>query len=183
MSDIPAGFERVPCPGCGGEKHVLTYTGAAIPDAPGSHFQIVRCEDCGLHFTNPRPLIGELGKYYPDDYPPYRGEEEGKAIGGWFRSLILRDAFGAPPLRPSTLGHLAARAVTTFRRAQWFGFGVEWRGRGRLLDFGCGAGKFLRRMHALGWDVTGIDFSQTAVDVVRASGLRALQGTLPHPQL
>lgn len=31
------------------------------------------------------------------------------------------------------------------------------RGQARLLDFGCGAGGFLRAMHAMGWNATGLD--------------------------
>jgi SAM-dependent methyltransferase len=57
-------------------------------------------------------------------------------------------------------------------------------GQGRLLDVGCGAGKFLYAMHCAGWQVTGIDASAAAVDTVRRSlGLRAFQGTLPHNEL
>jgi SAM-dependent methyltransferase len=49
----------------------------------------------------------------------------------------------------------------------------------RLLDFGCGAGDFLRRMHALGWNVTGLDRSHAAIE--RIHDLPAHVGTLPHP--
>ena len=31
---------------------------------------------------------------------------------------------------------------------------LPWHGQGRLLDFGCGAGGFLQRMHCQGWKVT-----------------------------
>jgi 2-polyprenyl-3-methyl-5-hydroxy-6-metoxy-1,4-benzoquinol methylase len=52
------------------------------------------------------------------------------------------------------------------------------------LDFGCGDGAFLRRMHARGWRVLGLDLSEAAVRHVRCEpGLRALVGTLPHPDL
>src|SRR5438552_3912070 len=179
MNEVAADFETVPCPGCGSRRHALAHTGPPVPDAPNLRMQIVRCADCGLHYQNPRPKVSALGKFYPNDYSPYRGEEKDTPIDGSVRGLVLRDAFGAPALRPSNFGHFVARTVTTFRRPEWFGFGVAWRGRGRLLDFGCGGGKFLRRMHALGWDVTGIDFSDTAVNAVRESGLKAVQGTLP----
>lgn len=55
---------------------------------------------------------------------------------------------------------------------------------GRLLDFGCGGGSFLRRMADRGWAVTGLDCSPDAVQVVtRELGLRAFVGSLPHPHL
>src|SRR5207249_8143111 len=58
------------------------------------------------------------------------------------------------------------------------------KGAGKLLDFGCGSGTFLERMRRQGWEVTGLDVSSQAVTHARSHlGLRALQGTLPHPQL
>jgi SAM-dependent methyltransferase len=57
------------------------------------------------------------------------------------------------------------------------------RGCGRLLDFGCGSGVFLQRMQESGWRATGVDIAATAVQRMHARGLRALVGTLPHPEL
>jgi SAM-dependent methyltransferase len=58
------------------------------------------------------------------------------------------------------------------------------RGRGRLLDFGCGGGSFLERMHDNGWQVTGVDIAAAAVERIRNQpGLHALVGTLPHADL
>ncbi len=55
---------------------------------------------------------------------------------------------------------------------------------GRMLDFGCGAGRFLQRMHRRGWMVLGLDPSAGAVEFIRGQlHLPALLGTLPHPEL
>ncbi|HMC66442.1 MAG TPA: class I SAM-dependent methyltransferase, partial [Gemmataceae bacterium] len=62
--------------------------------------------------------------------------------------------------------------------------GLPWHGQGRLLDFGCGGGSFLERMHRQGWRVTGIDVSAEAVERIRTElDLQAVLGTLPHPDL
>src|SRR5262249_20165886 len=54
----------------------------------------------------------------------------------------------------------------------------------RLLDFGCGGGSYLARMHGQGWDVTGLDVTPTAVaELIAKPRLRAFAGSLPHPQL
>jgi SAM-dependent methyltransferase len=54
-------------------------------------------------------------------------------------------------------------------------------GPARLLDFGCGAGDFLARMHALGWNATGLDRSEAAVARIRERhGICAHVGTLPN---
>jgi 2-polyprenyl-3-methyl-5-hydroxy-6-metoxy-1,4-benzoquinol methylase len=183
MKKVDVDLELIPCPMCGGERHTMRLQGGnpTLPGALGQRvFRIVKCDDCGLYFTNPRPTLDSLGQYYPDDYHAYQADEG--SIGGIAR-LVLRDAFGAPSVRPSLAGRAIARTIRIFRRPESFGFGLPFRGRGRLLDFGCGQGKFLRRMHSLGWDVTGIDFSEKAIRSVVASGLRAVHGTLPHPEL
>lgn len=53
-------------------------------------------------------------------------------------------------------------------------------GAARLLDFGCGAGGFLRRMKAIGWNITGLDIAPAAV--TRAGDLPTHVGTLPNPR-
>jgi SAM-dependent methyltransferase len=54
-------------------------------------------------------------------------------------------------------------------------------GRGRLLDFGCGAGDFLQRMNALGWNVLGLDAAEAMIERIRHLGLAAQTGSLPQP--
>ena len=57
---------------------------------------------------------------------------------------------------------------------------LPWHGEGRLLDFGCGGGSYLERMHRQGWRVVGIDASAAAANRIRQElGLTALAGTLP----
>src|SRR5439155_16417025 len=183
----PSDLEWVPCPLCGStgdpQRTPVVHTSTGANGQPAG-FHIIRCESCGLHYTNPRPMLATLGRYYGDDYSPYQSVAADPAgAEGSIRSLVLRDAFGAPPLRPTGWRRTLARTIATVRKPEWFGFGVAWRGRGRLLDVGCSAGKLLLRMKNLGWDVTGLDFSVTAVAAVKALGIPALEGTLPHPQL
>jgi 2-polyprenyl-3-methyl-5-hydroxy-6-metoxy-1,4-benzoquinol methylase len=179
----PEGFEIIACPGCGEKLSSVVRQGKDwILNEPLT-LTIVRCDSCGLHYLNPRPRMGQIDRYYSSAYPPYlsRGEDGDDARG--VKGLALRQAYGAPHRRPTGNQRALARAVLAVKPAESFGFGVPWHGQGRLLDFGCGGGKFIRRMHAVGWDVTGIDFSEKAVQAVRDAGLNALQGTLPHAEL
>ena len=41
-------------------------------DGPGLWFAVVRCENCGLAYTNPRPSPATIGRFYPADYRPHR---------------------------------------------------------------------------------------------------------------
>ncbi len=42
-------------------------------------------------------------------------------------------------------------------------------GKCRILDLGCGPGLYAERFHNLGYDVTGIDFSQNSIDYAARS--------------
>ena len=53
------------------------------------------------------------------------------------------------------------QGMAEFRESLSMGFAPE---AGRLLDLGCGAGNYSLRLAQLGYTVTGIDISQTAID-------------------
>ncbi|HEY7089413.1 MAG TPA: methyltransferase domain-containing protein, partial [Tepidisphaeraceae bacterium] len=150
-AQLPAGLETTFCPACGGSS--------ATVDLKSQDFTIVRCDACGLCYTNPRPDAGHIGAYYPQTYHPYQigeGEFESKhPIEQW----IIRQQYASPELKPTGAAAMVARLASLFRPAHELGGGVRWHGKGRLLDFGCGSGKFLRQMKACGWNVTGLDFS------------------------
>lgn len=55
---------------------------------------------------------------------------------------------------------------------------------GRLLDVGCGGGRFLRRMQKRGWQVEGTDFDEQAANkVTRRYGITTHVGDLPQCHL
>lgn len=137
----PIVWEETACPLCAGHRRTLLVT----PSDPALPCRVVRCRDCGLAYTSPRPSPASISAVYPYDYAPHQ------------------------PRLKSSRGSLLANVLPP---------------RGRLLDFGCGAGALLRQMHRCGWRVTGIDLSPRAVRYVRERlGLHALEGTLPHPAL
>jgi 2-polyprenyl-3-methyl-5-hydroxy-6-metoxy-1,4-benzoquinol methylase len=125
----------------------------------GLWFAVVQCQECGLCFTNPRPTEATIGRFYPSVYRPHRTPRPRRPR---WRLRALRSGEQPP------------------KECQF----LSWRGEGRLLDFGCGGGSFLAHMHRRSWRVTGLDVSKAAVQRVRAElGLRALVGSLPHPEL
>lgn len=122
----------------------------------GLWFAVVQCQDCDLCYTNPRPNRESIGHFYPSVYAPHRRKR---------------------PRRISTVN-------TSWERPRKERHTLPWHGQGRLLDFGCGGGSFLQRMHMQGWEVTGLDVSPFAVETIRKDlGLRAHLGTLPHAEL
>jgi 2-polyprenyl-3-methyl-5-hydroxy-6-metoxy-1,4-benzoquinol methylase len=152
-------WEESPCLLCGGRRwSIVIEAPDPAPAGAGLWFAVVQCQDCGLCFTNPRPSARSISQFYTERYLPHRTRRKHSR---WWRRLPL-------------LRRRIDKRVST----------VPWNGEGRLLDFGCGGGVFLALMHRRGWRVTGLDTSAAAVQRVRTElGLRALTGSLPHPEL
>lgn len=156
-------WEETACLLCGRDEAVVIAEAAdPLPKAgTGLRFAVVRCGHCGLAYTNPRPTPGTISLAYPADYAPHR---KANARRNRLPSRFWSRVFGRPC--PARRGSLPVA------------------GPGRLLDFGCGGGSYLRRMADLGWRVTGLDISPVVVRTVRAElGCEAVAGTLPHPEL
>jgi SAM-dependent methyltransferase len=149
-----SGWETTGCPLCGSRRRSTIGETCCTTSPPGPSAAVVRCRDCDLCYTNPRPTAEAIGRYYTPDYSPHQ----------------------APS--PSRRRRRGRRRQGNERR--W----LAKFGRCRLLDFGCGSGTFLRRMHDQGWEVLGLDVSPTAVRCVEHElGLPARLGTLPHADL
>lgn len=159
----PVAWEEAACPLCGADAGapVLEAADPLPPPGAGLVFAVVRCSRCGLTYTNPRPGPRAMARFYPIDYRPHRP-------GAAPRARRARRFWGRLLGRPCPE-----------RRGD-----LPWPGPGRLLDFGCGTGGFLRTMAGRGWQVLGLDSSEVAVEAVRTRyDLPALVGTLPHPEL
>lgn len=154
-------WEESACLLCGGRDwKQLVETPDQASGSAGLWFVVVQCQRCGLCFTNPRPSPSSIGQFYRPEYGPHRPR---KKLNRSQRQPVF----------------LSRRRRHRDRRLD-----LPWHGQGRLLDFGCGGGSFLKRMHERGWQVTGLDFSALAVHRIRSGlGLPALLGSLPHPEL
>jgi 2-polyprenyl-3-methyl-5-hydroxy-6-metoxy-1,4-benzoquinol methylase len=155
-------WEECDCRLCGCAKYSPLLE-APDPYGGGLRFLVVKCEHCGLCYTNPRPDRVSIQQFYPAQYQCHRGKEDivvrKLARGKWQKAIRRKKSDPIPRL-------------------------LQVQTPCRLLDFGCGAGDFLWRMHALGWNVTGVDMAQSAVVRLREQyGLPAHAGTLPHPLL
>src|SRR5262249_3503296 len=131
--ESPVEWEEVDCPLCGGgHRRLLVEAPDHCPESKGLWFAVVRCLECGLCYTNPRPGPRSIGQFYPRGYRPHRpGPDSGS--GKWWRRY------------PGLPRWLVRRQALQ-----------ELPGAGRLLDFGCGSGRFLEQMRQFGWKVTGV---------------------------
>jgi SAM-dependent methyltransferase len=154
-------WEETNCLLCGFDHWCPLVEAPDVTDGgSGLWFVVVQCQRCGLCFTNPRPARPIISRFYPPEYAPHKA-----------RALK----------RQSTC---AKRFKKTVRWRDTERKSLPLQGKGRLLDFGCGGGSYLMRMHQQGWQVVGLDASATAVRRVREElGLLALEGSLPCPNL
>lgn len=187
--ETPIEMEFVPCLLCGGENFEPVIESPDPLTGLGGVFQVVRCLDCDLHFTNPRPTENSIGLFYPSNYAPWGGQAKRPTLRQrWHDALelaVLRTGFGYLPEATSAWDRMKSwlGRVWIHRSAQRQNW-IPWRAPGRLLDFGCGGGDFLVAMQKFGWQVQGMDNAAAcARDVTGRTGIPVHVGTLPHPDI
>ena len=106
-------------------------------------FQIERCKSCGFLISNPRPPLSSIGSYYEsDDYVSHTQKNKGVL------DFIYR---------------IARSYTLRWKR----GLLEKLQKSGRLLDYGCGTGQFLKTMQSSGWQVTGVEPTSKAREQAR----------------
>src|ERR1700683_5402292 len=151
-SQIAVELEDCPCAYCGAPGGAFLFSSRDRFYDIGGQFSVVRCTRCGLMRTNPRPTVGSIGAFYPEQYGPY--VETAREVTPGLKTLLRRVS---DPL------DTAIPAV----------------GKGRLLEIGAASGNYLLRMQRLGWDVTGIEMdAASAKRAALRTGARVLQRDL-----
>jgi SAM-dependent methyltransferase len=126
-------LETVACNLCGSRQYATVYE---MPDRRffrEEFFAVVECTSCGLGFLNPRPTVAEIQKYYPLEY--YQG--------------------------PPTASHNRYLTRRYTRQASYLKGLENGSARKKLLDVGCANGDFPRFMAARGWEVEGVEISES----------------------
>ncbi|MCP4377314.1 MAG: class I SAM-dependent methyltransferase, partial [bacterium] len=182
--DTPWEFEEVPCDSCGSTDADVVLKGPdRLHGLPGE-FNVVTCRQCSLSRTSPRPTLESLGTAYPEQYDPYSKAPKHTPPQGLLRWALVN--FRDYPLGKKApaiiraLGWPLARRILNKRRNLGY---LQYRGEGKLLDFGCGAAGYVAKMSAAGWNAQGMDMSAQAVTAGREAGLTIHQGTLPGADL
>jgi 2-polyprenyl-3-methyl-5-hydroxy-6-metoxy-1,4-benzoquinol methylase len=154
----PVELQFVQCPlGCPENDELVVSGRDRIHELPGE-FSVVRCIDCGLMRTNPRPTPETMGFYYPEDYGPYTSTRVTEAL--------------LPDKRQPLLKRLV-RFIVDFRTEALPDSPI-----GSMLEVGCASGAFLHKMACKGWMVEGIEYSPAAAAAARAHGYLVHIGSL-----
>lgn len=125
---------------------------------------------CNLIWLDPAPLPNELWKAYTT-YHTHAAQR----IGGVAKALLsLSNRLARWGLLPLWMANGMQRETQQMRFMM-----LDTATRGRLLDVGCGGGRFLRRMQKRGWEVEGIDFDEQATRRVSEKyGIKTYTGDL-----
>ncbi|PVY40476.1 class I SAM-dependent methyltransferase [Pontibacter virosus] len=127
-------YERLEhCPICGKEdfKNFLVVTDNAVSK---ESFVIVECENCSFKFTNPRPDVTSIDKYY---------ESEEYISHSNIKTGIINRAY-----------HVV-RSITTKQKVELINRHAP--AKGTILDYGCGTGVFLNACKQDGWGIRGVE--------------------------
>ena len=118
-------------------------------------FTVVKCNDCGFVFTNPRPLVDELGRYYlSDEYISHNDQANS-----------LMDSI-----------YKVVRNYMLQRKIHWIlQNSVKNSSEIRLLDYGCATGEFLLRAKAKGMKTMGIEPDWHAREKARLKGITVIE--------
>lgn len=179
---ISLSLEHVPCPLCGAEERGVLFSGRDLLHGAEGRFGVSRCGACGFVFTSPRPREEDMPHFYPEGYSPHTPKPpKDRPIKDALRRRVLGAYYGYPSGGGAVAKVLLLPALAAFRGRSKNLFYVPWCGEGRILDVGCGAGKFLWRLRREGWTVKGLDMSEAAArSAAEAFGVDVAVGTYPH---
>jgi SAM-dependent methyltransferase len=151
------------CPACDSPLEIhSSVIGIDRLHGSAGRFEVNCCGRCGTGVTFPREEASELARFYPAEYGAYvatRGAVTG-SISRMIVSAQTRRALARPPL--VTIAQLRP---------------------GTVLDVGCGRGDLAAAFVKAGWQVVGIDPSDSACAAASSNGVDARVGTLGTVEL
>ena len=164
-----------PAPACSacGSTGILIQTGVMDPDGaiPGEWaFRKCPNETCAGIWLDPCPVETELWKAYVTYHTHTRissskAEKLALSLANRIVKVALLPIWIANGLRRERdyVRHMALKNVPS----------------GKLLDIGCGGGRFMNRMKRVGWEVEGIDFDEKATEKITLRyGMKTYTGDL-----
>src|SRR5690606_17560265 len=121
------------CPIC---KKKDFYNFMVVKDhvVSSEYFSICKCRNCEVLFTNPRPDEKNILKYYQsEDYVSH--QDKASNVTNFVYRIV--------------------RNITLRQKVNWLNKNTP--SKGRLLDYGCGTGHFLRAAGRNGWQTVGVE--------------------------
>jgi 2-polyprenyl-3-methyl-5-hydroxy-6-metoxy-1,4-benzoquinol methylase/glycosyltransferase involved in cell wall biosynthesis len=170
------GRHVVVCPACGsGNAQYVLYDYDRIVNTVGD-WHLAQCENCGFIYTQPQPDLAEKYAYYPASYPCYVdatgvSTQNGKGLRWEIYLSLLKNWLGYNDDCMSTILKMITLPMRQYCLSQVIPRSRAERKQARVLEIGCGNGSMLDIFRKLGWNVTGIEFSEKGGNAARSKGL------------
>lgn len=132
-------METIDCVICGNKEYRKLFD--AIDPNASSHesFQVVTCDFCDLTYVSPRPDKEEIASYYSQEYYGEKNIRFNPVVEFFIK--LFRGG--------------RARKILKHKKG------------GSLLDIGCGRGHMLSILRNKGWDVLGVELSESSSSFAR----------------
>jgi SAM-dependent methyltransferase len=150
------GWEKLcACPLCESSKLKELYHTSDPHYGIEGMYDVGQCEDCSLVFLNPMPDDSVLVNLYPDNYYSYQNLVSHPVLKV-IKNVLINSLF---------LGRGTQEPKLTLPC--------------KVLDIGCGSGKFMSTAEKAGWIVSGVEVSEDAAKIgQKEAGLDIFNGTL-----
>ncbi len=148
-------MEYVKCNICNRDNTKLLFKAKDLNNRMNGEFDIVKCQNCGLVYINPRPTKSEIFEFY-QDYTLHK--------------YRVKDAKGNKDLFGRIYNSIA-------NNSSFNPFRLKGKVKSCVLDIGCGIGYYLKKLKDEGWETYGVEISPIAVKIGREQfGLDISQG-------
>lgn len=149
--------------------------------APGQ-WSFFRCKnnDCNLIWLNPMPIEEDISVAYKNYYTHTDDNNPISLIKKFYKKIqgeYLSSRYGYNDVKSSFLKNILYLDPDRLEQTKYEVMYLK-NTKGKLLDIGCGSGSFLEFMRKNGWETTGVDFDEKAIEAATAKNLNVKLGSL-----
>ncbi len=131
------------CPACKNESEISHFSICTDYFKSGEVFDIMKCNNCGILFTNPVPELDETSYYYDsDEY--FSHKDKSKGLTGKLYLLLRKIAI-----------RRKYKLVNRYKQ------------KGIILDYGCGTGELAAYFSSNGWNAYGYEPGASATELLQ----------------
>jgi SAM-dependent methyltransferase len=173
------------CPYCGDAERSLAYPDArdwSFQCAPGA-WTYWTCNNCRTLYLDPRPTNDTIGRVYGNYYTHGISKDASNQAVGFaqrLRNECLFHWYGVKQEPRLALHRSIAWLLLPLRPVISVAFPLARLARmqaGSLLDVGCGNGDLIHKAKGMGWEVSGLEIDEKAVEAAMSQGLRVTHGS------